>query len=330
MKKIAVIAALSATALAGPALATTLTPHTVATFRQVTNAKNVAPKTLAYVNQDVVKTTSVTTKTPIYQTVTVPVYQTVKTPVYDAKGKLTGYKTTQVQTGTTTQQRLAGYNTVVTKSTAVTPKSTVLTTNGSNTTLAATPVVFNYVGNIYSSHAAQLGGDQSALFTLKASSTSAPTQDGAFFTQLFGPGSLSFIRTTPIAGKSNLLSVVFDSLTLTAPVGGTQFWLNAHTPANAIAYSSDFVRFNFDGIVNPFEFSLLGYGAGPFAIASLDPTLTNVTGARSLNSFRGNTQGALAAGMVPEPATWALMLLGFGAVAGAMRQRRRSALQPAI
>ena len=34
---------------------------------------------------------------------------------------------------------------------------------------------------------------------------------------------------------------------------------------------------------------------------------------------------AAGAGGVPEPATWALMILGFGAVGGAMRRRRRSA-----
>ena len=32
---------------------------------------------------------------------------------------------------------------------------------------------------------------------------------------------------------------------------------------------------------------------------------------------------------VPEPATWALMILGFGATGTAMRYRRRRALAPA-
>ena len=325
MKKIAIIAALSGSAFATPALADTPVPHTIATFRQATNAKNAAPKALAYVNEDVVKTTATTVKTPVYQTVEVPVYQTVRTPVYDAKGKVTGYTTTKVQTGTTSQQKLTGYTSVTTRSTAVTPKATLKTTNGSSTALAATPVVFDYVGSIASPHAAALGGDQRALFTFQASSTSAPTRSADTFTQAFGPGTLSFTRVVPIAGLSNLLSVTFDSLTLTAPVGGTHFWLNARTPDNDIAYSSDFLRFTFPGRQNAFEFSLQGFGAAPFAIAGLDPSLTNVTGARSLASFRANTQGALAAAMVPEPATWALMLIGFGAIGGTMRARRRPA-----
>ena len=44
------------------------------------------------------------------------------------------------------------------------------------------------------------------------------------------------------------------------------------------------------------------------------------------NDYSGNFRiSALAAG-VPEPATWALMILGFGAVGGAMRRRARVAL----
>lgn len=59
----------------------------------------------------------------------------------------------------------------------------------------------------------------------------------------------------------------------------------------------------------------------------LDPgTYTlRITGTRGSNSqYSGGI--AFAAGAIPEPATWAMMLLGFGAVGYAMRRRRRPAL----
>ena len=322
--------ALAAIAVASPAAAANKPAgpvHAIATFHQAPTKKGGAPaKSLLYKNEDVVKTTTTTTKTPVYATVTVPVYTTVKTPVYDAKGKLTGYTSTKVQTGTTTQQKLTGYNVVTTKSTAVTPRTRLYTTDGSSTA-AATPVVFDYTHAPAGSFAAALTGDQNALFSLSTTSTSAPVLSNGVFTQAFGPGSLSFIRTTPLTGAggtplSNLLTVGFDSLTLTARAGGTQYWLTAKTPENGIGYTSDFLRFTFPGQDSAFEFSLLGWGGSGFAIAALDPALTNVTGARTLNTFRSNAQGVLSASAVPEPATWALMILGFGMVGGALRRRR--------
>lgn len=49
------------------------------------------------------------------------------------------------------------------------------------------------------------------------------------------------------------------------------------------------------------------------------PQIVGATFQSSQNSFEFDN---LARGGVPEPATWALMILGFGAVAGAMRRRR--------
>ena len=46
------------------------------------------------------------------------------------------------------------------------------------------------------------------------------------------------------------------------------------------------------------------------------------------NGVRVST-GALTTGAVPEPATWAMMLLGFGGIGFAMRRRRTTALQAA-
>jgi hypothetical protein len=49
----------------------------------------------------------------------------------------------------------------------------------------------------------------------------------------------------------------------------------------------------------------------------------HIQGTRGTNS---SYQGGVAFAAVPEPATWAMMLMGFGAIGFAMRRRRRPAL----
>jgi len=49
----------------------------------------------------------------------------------------------------------------------------------------------------------------------------------------------------------------------------------------------------------------------------------HITGTRGSNS---QYTGGIAVAAIPEPATWGMMLLGFGAVGFAMRRRRRPAL----
>ena len=51
-------------------------------------------------------------------------------------------------------------------------------------------------------------------------------------------------------------------------------------------------------------------------------TFTNLTGGVNEGVFLD----AVSVAAVPEPATWALMLLGFGGIGLAMRRRRRPAL----
>jgi hypothetical protein len=65
------------------------------------------------------------------------------------------------------------------------------------------------------------------------------------------------------------------------------------------------------------DFALLGQflPAGQYTL--------HITGTRGTTSA---FTGAIAFGAVPEPSTWAMMLLGFGAVGFAMRRRRRPAL----
>lgn len=83
------------------------------------------------------------------------------------------------------------------------------------------------------------------------------------------------------------------------------------------------------------------FGGDPFSSLSLVsdsfvPGLTyslnagtieiNWNGTSAPNDFRAVFDVGAGAGAVPEPATWALMIGGFGLVAGAMRRRRRTSL----
>lgn len=53
-------------------------------------------------------------------------------------------------------------------------------------------------------------------------------------------------------------------------------------------------------------------------------------GAANFIGFDNVTLGAAVPGGVPEPATWAMMLLGFGAIGFAVRRRRKQELRPAL
>lgn len=65
---------------------------------------------------------------------------------------------------------------------------------------------------------------------------------------------------------------------------------------------------------------------GPQLFSSSSNNLVFNLGNFSLtNAGAGSLRLSITAAAVPEPATWAMMLLGFGMVAGAARYRRRSA-----
>jgi len=309
-KGIVMIGAVAAVpAVAAPHPAGNSTP--VASFLQ-TAAKSGTAKILYYKNEDVVKTTATTTRTPIYAT--------VQTPIKNSKGQITGY---------TTSQKITGYNSVTTKATAITPKAELYTTSGSSTTKSAAPVKF-LLSVPDSPYAAILGKPQDALFSLSAVSSTAPALANGVFTQLFS-GTLSFTRTAPIykldhlghattTALTNLLSISFTNAVLTGTANGVTIGLAASTPDSAINFTSDFRQFTRQDWLTNFDFAIAGNAASvALARAAVDPTLTNVTGSRSLNSFRVSTTGTFAASAVPESASWMMMILGFAAIGVARR-----------
>jgi hypothetical protein len=301
----------------------------VAAFNQIPSKTGIA-KILYYKNEDVLKTTATTVKTPIYTAVVTPVYTTVKTPIYNAKGQITGYTSKQVQTGTTTTQKLTGYNSVTTKATAVTPKAELYTTNGSSTAKTAASVRFS-LDMPYGAFTAISDVPQTALFSFSALSTSAPVLTNGLFSQTFDSGTLSFTRTTPLfaldafghatgPALTNLLTVTFTNAVFTASQNGVTIGFAANTPLSTINFTSDFRQFTKADWLSNFDFALAGNAASAsMARATVDPNLTNVTGTRTLNSFRVTTTGTFAASAVPEPASWGMMLVGFAAIGFARR-----------
>lgn len=271
--------------------------------------KTSTPKIVSLRNLDTIKTTSVTTKTPIYG------------PQLDKNGKVIGTK-------------IVGYNSTTVKSTLVTPKSQIYSTNGSSTAFAKPIVNFDFLVPVYGPFQTLLTGRQKAYFSLNAFSTEAPSKmvNGVSITynQNFGPGTISFTRTAPIQlytkngklngpARSNLLTVKFNNASLQTFGTVTTFALIGSTPNQDLVYTSDFMAFD---NATSYDFALTMTGASPgLTMAGIDPTLTNVTGARTFNTTRASVTGGFAANSVPEPQSWALMIVGMGFVGGALRRR---------
>ena len=125
---------------------------------------------------------------------------------------------------------------------------------------------------------------------------------------------------------SNVDSPTFSSTILFTNTAAGNYWVSVETSTPDILYTAL--------SITPITGSgSLVYSGGPTpAITLLGPQFL---GAGQYNlTFGGNSpNGGAASGSVtfrlsavPEPATWAMMLLGFGAIGFAMRRRRRPAL----
>ena len=68
---------------------------------------------------------------------------------------------------------------------------------------------------------------------------------------------------------------------------------------------------------------------GSFASLGLTPGIYtwNWGSGANADSLTINIGTAIPPGAVPEPSTWAMLILGFGAVGGALRRRKRPALK---
>ncbi len=177
-----------------------------------------------------------------------------------------------------------------------------------------------------------------ALGTLKAAFTFSAVADpgtpdivgGGFNIQQLSTGTFSFIYTgvanlvvdhTTYYTGANLLTATFFS-------GGAIFGRNASTSGNVggstqagntVVYTSDFL--NFTPTVDK-DFSL--------ALSSITPGLGRGGVGQALSTFFATSTGSFSAdpaplptAIIPEPATWGLLVVGFGLV-GLQGRRRKS------
>jgi hypothetical protein len=125
-------------------------------------------------------------------------------------------------------------------------------------------------------------------------------------------------------------SITFDFLVDEASFGSS----SVTTQLNALN-DIDFTSVLLDGFaftpggVDPADETFFLTLAGPLAIGSHTITVNGVTGSSGDGAFGGNINLSAAPG-VPEPSTWAMMLLGFGGMGVAMRRRRTGELMKQV
>lgn len=137
-------------------------------------------------------------------------------------------------------------------------------------------------------------------------------------------GSFSIVADTPFTygtvTGSNLLSGTIAGATISGFLNSSSGSVNGSTlNAQTVVYNSDFL--NFDGTANR-DFAL--------TLTAINPALARSSTTGPLRSFRAAGTGSFssdpapAVNGVPEAATWAMMLVGFGMAGSAMRKRRRA------
>lgn len=128
-----------------------------------------------------------------------------------------------------------------------------------------------------------------------------------FFTFFATAGDMLTIRTNAVSGGFDTgLSLLFDS---TGPILES----DAISSLSLLAEDDD----GAGGFLSLINFTATQTGSFAFALGGFNESSGNFS-----VSLAGNTG---VAGAVPEPGTWAMMLIGFGGMGVALRRRRKSA-----
>lgn len=164
---------------------------------------------------------------------------------------------------------------------------------------------------------------------------------------------IAFVMATAMVAVASPAYAAPLLFNFSGPSGTAVFQLDSNPTPNSSQTFIGSDQFSFSNVAGTFggiagTASTISFGNGIFASLSIvapnlgftqftAPTLftgspsspTFLTGTFTLiNPFFGNgtlTISPVAAGAVPEPATWAMMLAGFGAIGFAMRRRSKVA-----
>jgi hypothetical protein len=228
----------------------------------------------------------------------------------------------------TTLAPFATYSMTGTKTTIDWSKSgatggSIFSTVGGGSSLGSPTVTFNFLDtSLYLNNL-------SAKFTLTGTAPSGNPASNAVLQPGIGtaaaPGSFSFIYTGPntsfmgknyVSGVTNLLSGVYTLAQISG--SGTSGSFHDSDTIGTLSFTSDIITNLPTAVTQDFSLSLV----------SINPKLGYTPG-QSLNSFKSGATGIFSAGFVPEPATWAMMIVGFGML-GLAARRRRSLAHAAI
>lgn len=180
------------------------------------------------------------------------------------------------------------------------------TANGAQT---QTTIAANNVGIDITQLFGSGAGTLSAFLNLSATSTGNATNVAGFIAQMYS-GTFSIWSGAGNTG-TNYLSGTFSGANF-GSAGGASTTLSGSQPGFNVTFTSSYF-----GTVLPDR-------AVSFSFANVSPGL-GICG-NTVCGFTSSVSGTFSGG-VPEPATWGLMLLGFGAVGSAMRRRQRVAVR---
>ena len=166
-----------------------------------------------------------------------------------------------------------------------------------------------------------------AAFTFATAANAAVTIDDTSFEATDGPDTTGSTTTIGYADTDLGNPSFSEFLTFTNDLAGA-YSLTLSTSSLSVDFTSAILTLTSDGSTVATLTSAFDNGTTEFWQVS---GVTLGAGQYTLlvdgdNSDTGALEGSITINAVPEPATWGMMLLGFGAVGFAMRRRRRPAL----
>lgn len=161
-----------------------------------------------------------------------------------------------------------------------------------------------------------------AMMNLTATTGAATVSGGSIALLPVTSGTITFTSTSAVTWDghtgTNLLTVDFSGGVLSAILGGSTANYGNSTPPFTVNFTSDFLDFSTSTARDlALAIDAINPGVG-FAFGGGRTNFGTVSGNFGADATAGNPQG-----VVPEPASWALMFAGFGLVGSVLRSQRR-------